>query len=165
MPDFSRPRYNATLLTPAFEITGQLEPIGPWLDWLATKDKWIVPVYQARLMPLGTTPAAGAERPQLFVTRNDICLIYLPDPASHATVNMLKNSHVAVSHIGPLVCRGEWHMGVDASLATFLDDLPASFFPITHADLHSKVMLPVPLPAKADLIIANRQHVTVYHPA
>ncbi len=165
MADFSRPRYHATLLTPAFEITGQLEPIGPWLDWLASKDKLIVPVYDAHLMPLGAAQAAGAERPQLFVARNDICLIYLPEAASHTTVNMLKHTQLAISHIGPVVCRGEWHLGMDASLATFIDDLPANFFPITHADLHSKVQLPVPLPAKADLVIANRAHVTVYHPA
>ncbi len=78
---------------------------------------------------------------------------------------MLKHTQPAISHIGPVVCRGEWRLGMDASLATFIDDLPANFFPITQADLHSKVQLPVPLPAKVDLVIANRAHVTVYHPA
>ncbi len=165
MPDISRPRYNVTVITPAFEIVGQLEPVGPWLDWLNSKDKLTMPIYSARLMPLGTAQAASAERSHLWVSRNDICLIYLPDPASHAAINMLKNVQAAVSHIGPVVCRGEWHMGMDASLSTFVDDLPGNFFPITHADLHSKVQLPVALPAKADAVIANRLHVSVYHPA
>ncbi len=165
MPDVSRARYSATLITPAFEIVGQLEPVGPWLDWLNSKDKFTLPIYNARFMPLGAAQASGAERPQIFVYRSDICLIYLPDPASHAAISMLKNMQSAVSHIGPVVCRGEWHMGVDASLSTFIDDLPGIFFPITHADLHSKVQLPVALPAKADVIIANRTHVAVYHPA
>ncbi len=164
MADYARPRFNVTLLTPAFEITGQMEPIGPWLDWLTSRHKQVVPVYQARLMPLGTSQAAGAERPELYVTCNDICLIFLPDPAAHTSVNMLKNTRSAISHIGPVVCRGDWHMGMDTSLATFLDNLPVNFFPITQADLHYKVQLPVPLPARADLIIANRLHLTVYHP-
>ena len=164
MMDFSRPRYSVTVITPTFEITGQMEPVGPWLDWLATKDKFTVPIYNAHLLPLGATQVSGAERPQLFVARNDICLIYLPDATSHASVNMLKNTQTAISHMGPAICRGEWHMGTDATLATFVDDLPGHFFPITHADLHFKLALPVPLPARADLILANRLHVTVYHP-
>ena len=56
-------------------------------------------------------------------------------------------------------------MGMDATLATFTDDLPGNFFPVTNADLHAKVTMPVSLPHKAELILVNRQHVLVYHPA
>jgi hypothetical protein len=56
-------------------------------------------------------------------------------------------------------------MGMDATLATFIDDLPGNFFPITNADLHAKNTLPAPLPHKVELLLVNRMHVPVYHPA
>ncbi len=54
-------------------------------------------------------------------------------------VHMLRNVQTAIAHIGPVICRGEWHMGMDATLLTFMDDLPGNFFPVTNADLHAKV--------------------------
>ena len=64
-----------------------------------------------------------------------------------------------------MICRAEWHMGVDATLLTFMDDLPGNFFPVTNADLHAKVALPAPLPHKAELLLVNRLHVPIYHAA
>ena len=37
MANFSRPRYGATVITRDYQITGQIEPIGPWLDFLNAK--------------------------------------------------------------------------------------------------------------------------------
>ena len=129
MADFSRPRYEATVITTAFQITGQIEPIGPWLDFLNAKDKITLPVYNAHLLAIGTSVGPAPEKPQVFVNRHDICFIYLPDRNSHQTVHMLRNVQTAIAHIGPVICRGEWHMGMDATLATFIDDLPGNFFP------------------------------------
>jgi hypothetical protein len=165
MPDFTRLRYDAMVITTAFQITGQMEPIGPWLDFLNAKDKITVPVYNAHVLAIGTSVGPAPEKPQVNVNRHDVCFICLLDPNSHQGVHMLRNVHVAIAHIGPAICRGEWHMGVDATLTTFLDDLPANFFPVTNADLHAKVAMPAPLPHKAELLLVNRQHVAVYHPA
>jgi hypothetical protein len=164
MADFSRPRYEATVITTAFQITGQIEPIGPWLDYLNTKDKHTLPIYNAHILAIGTSVGPAPEKPQVMLSRSDVCLIYLPDRNAHQTVNMLRNVQAAIAHIGPVICRGELHMGADATLITFMDDLAGNFFPITNADLHAKVALPVPLPHKAELILANRLHVAVYHP-
>ena len=165
MTDFSRPRYEATVITTAFQITGQIEPIGPWLDYLNAKDKITVPIYNAHMLAIGTSVGPAPEKPQVYVNRHDICFIHLPDRNSHQTVHMLKNAQAVIAHIGPVICRGEWHMGMDARLATFIDDLPGDFFAVTNADLHAKVALPAPLPPKAELILVNRLHVAVYHPA
>ncbi len=165
MADFSRPRYDAIVITSAYQIVGQIEPLGPWLDFLNAKDKIMLPVYNARILAIGVSVGPAPEKPQVLVNRRDICLIYLPDRDSHQTVNMLRNTQTAIAHIGPVICRGEWHMGMDAKLATFIDDLSGDFFPITNADLHAKVALPVPLPHKAELLLVNRWHMPVYHPA
>jgi hypothetical protein len=165
MADFSRPRYEAMVITTEFQIIGQIEPIGPWLDFLNAKDKITLPVYNAHILAIGTSVGPAPEKSQVMVNRHDVCFIYLPDRNSHQTVHMLRNVQTAIAHIGPVICRGEWHMGMDATLATFIDDLPADFFPITNADLHAKVVMPEPLPHKAELILVNRLHVPVYHPA
>lgn len=163
MPEINRPRYNATVVLPGFEIVGQIEPIGPWIDFLNSKEKHVVPVYAARVLPFGST-ATTPERPQVFVSRSEVLLLHLPDRASHSTVYMLKNMQSAIVHAGPLVIRGEIHLGVDASLATFLDDLPGNFFPVTNAELFSTQALPVPLSRKADLIFLNRSQLQLYYP-
>ena len=165
MADFTRPRHEAIVITTAFQITGQIEPIGPWLDFLNAKDKFTLTVYNAHILAIGTSVGPAPEKPQAYVNRNDVCFIYLPDRNAHQTVHMLKNVQPAIAHIGPVICRGEWHMGMDATLSTFVDDLPGHFFPITNADLHAKVAMPAPLPHKAELILVNRQNVLVYHPA
>ena len=164
MPDFTRPRFEATVITTAFQITGQIEPVGTWLDFLNAKDKYTLPVLNAHILAIGTSVGPAPEKPQVFVNRGDICFIYLPDRNSHQSVYMLRNVQIAIAHIGPVICRGEWHMGMDATPATFIDDLPGHFFAVTNADLHAKVTLPGPLPHKAELILVNRLHVPVYHP-
>lgn len=163
MADIARARYEAVIITSGFEVTGQIEPIGPWLDFLNSKDKYTLPVYNAHIMAIGTSVGPTPEKPTVLLHRNDVALIYLPDKAAHQTVHMLRNVQPAIAHIGPVICRGEWHMGMDASLITFIDDLTGHFFPITNADLHAKIVLPAPLPHKVDLILASRLHVPVYH--
>ena len=163
MPDIKRPRFNASVVLPGFQVTGQIEPIGPWIDFLNGKDKHVLPMYAARVLPVGgaaTTP----ERAQVYVSRSEVLLLHLPDRASHSTVYMLKNVQSAIVHAGPLVIRGEIHLGVDASLATFLDDLPGNFFPMTNAELFATQALSVPLPRKAELIFLNRVQLQLYYP-
>jgi hypothetical protein len=164
MSEIKRPRYNATVIVPGFELVGQIEPIGPWIDFLNSKDKHVLPMHAARVLPIGgaaTTP----ERSQIYLSRADVLLLHLPDRASHSTVYMLKNMQAAIVHAGPLVIRGEIHLGVDATLATYLDDLPGNFFPVTNAELFSTQALPVPLPRQAELIFLNRAQLQLYYPA
>jgi hypothetical protein len=163
MSEINRPRFNATVVLPGFEVVGQIEPIGPWIDFLNSKDKHVLPVYTARVLPFGGA-ATAPERPQVYVSRTEVLLLHLPDRAAHSTVYMLKNVQSAIAHAGPLVIRGEIHLGVDASLATFVDDLPGNFFPVTNAELFSTQALPVPLPRKADLIFLNRSQLQLYYP-
>jgi hypothetical protein len=163
MPEITRPRYNATVVLPGFEIIGQIEPIGPWVDFLNSKDKYVLPVLAARVLAAGGA-ATASERPQVHVSRNEVLLLHLPDRASHSTVYMLKMVLPAILHTGPLVIRGEVHLGVDATLATYLDDLPGNFFPLTNAELFSTQPWPVPLPRKADLIFLNRAQLQLYYP-
>ena len=62
MADLSRPRYEVTVVTTAFQITGQIEPIGPWLDFLNAKDKFTLPVHNAHVLAIGTSAGAAQSR-------------------------------------------------------------------------------------------------------
>lgn len=161
MPDMTRPRFNVQVVMPTFVITGQIEPVGPWLDFLNGHDKYEIVVQAARVFPIGSAAASVPEHSQVCLIRSNICLIVLLDSAAQQSVHMLKRTLTAISHIGPIVCRGEYHMGVDAQLSTYFDDLVGSFFPLTNVDLFPAVAMPASLPRKADMIIANRAHVQV----
>ncbi len=165
MADSSRPRYEATVITTAFQITGQIEPMGPWLDFLNTRDKIALPVYNAHVLLIGTSAGPAPQKSQVYVNCREVCFIYLPDRSSHQMVHMLRHAQLAIAHIGPVICRGEWHMGMEATLATFVDDMPGDFFAVTNADLHARVTLPEPLPHKAEMLLVNRRHLAVFHPA
>ncbi len=165
MADFLRPRYEATVVTTTFQITGQIEPIGPWLDFLNTKGKSVLPVHDAHVLMMGTSVGPVSKKPQVNVNLRDVCFIYLPDRNSHQTVHMLRNVRVAIAHIGPVICRGEWHMGMDATLVTFVDELPGDFFAVTNADMHARVTVPEPLPHKAEMLLVNRQHMAIFYSA
>jgi hypothetical protein len=165
MPDMLRPRFNATVVLPTFEIGGQIEPIGPWLDFLNNRDKTIITVYSAHVMPIGASTPPGPEQPQVHINRAEVCVICLPDHAAHESVYMLKSVQTAVVHIGPIVCRGELHIGADKTVATYVDELPGGFFPITNVELFSTIALPAPLPRKADLILANRAQLRLFYAA
>ncbi len=165
MPDVLHPRFNATFILPTFEIIGKIEPLGPWLDFLNNRGKTIITLYGARVMPIGASTPPGPEQPQVHVNGAELCVIHLPDRAAIESVYMLKNVQTAIAHIGPIVCRGEFHVGADKTVARYFDELPGIFFPITNVELFSTVALPVPLPRKADLILANRAHLRLFYTA
>src|SRR5512147_686928 len=104
--DYTRPRFEVMLITTAFQITGQIEPVGTWLDFLNARDKFTVTVHNAHILAIGTSVGPAPEKPQAYVNRNDICFIYLPDRNSHQSVYMLKNLQTAIAHLGPVICRG-----------------------------------------------------------
>lgn len=165
MPDVTRPRFNVAIITTAFQVTGQVEPIGPWVVYLNNIDRHTVPVLNARALPIGAVHGSALERPQLYLNRADICLIALLDASAREAVTVMKTSRVAICHLGPLICRSEFHMGAEAQLITFFDDLNGHFFPVTNADVYPLVPLPAPLPHKIDLALLNRQQVKMTYAA
>lgn len=161
MPD--RPRFDAQILTPALQVTGQAEPVGPWLDFLNNREKLNFTVFNARFMLIGLA-GVPVDRPQLFMNRNQVSLIALLGTGVRDNITMVRNSVMSIIHVGPVVCRGEIHLGVDTPLGVYFDDLTGDFFPVTAANLHSLVPLPVPLPAKTEIVLINRAMVQAYYP-
>ena len=91
-----------------FELVGQIEPIGPWTDFLNAPDKHTLPMCNTRVLPISAAPGSTSERAQVFVLRSQVQLIHLPERAAHETIYMLKHAQIAICHVGPLICRGEF---------------------------------------------------------
>ena len=163
MSEMKRPRYKVEIVTTAFQITGEVEPVGPWIVYLNNPDRHVVPVHNARAVPIGVANTAAIDRSLLLVNRADICLIVLLEAAARESVSMMRHVEVTISHVGPLICRSEFHMGAEVSLLTFFDDLSGHFFPATNAEVYPLVTWPRPLPRKIDMVMLNRQQVKLFY--
>ena len=160
----ARQRYQVQIVTPAYEVVGQLETIGSTLDYLNNRETEFITIHDARVSALTQGAPAVPDQAQIHLNRSQICFVILLDQAARAGVNLLKQTQVAISQVSSIVCRGEYHMGSEWHLATYFEDQHSQFFPITNVELYSPVSMPVALPRKAEMILANRAFVQLYYP-
>lgn len=166
MAEIARARYSVEIVTTAFHVTGDVEPIGPWQIFLNSPDRCALTVCHAHVAPLTqSVHLSSRERPQVYLSLNQICFIILPDVVARESITLMKHVETAICHVGPIVCRSNVHMGAEARLQTFLDDLSGHFFPVTHAELYPLTMLDAPLTRKAELMLINRRQVQLYYAA
>ena len=159
-----RPRLNTLVITPSLQITGQMEPAGSWIDFLNSRDKHTFSLYSARLMSIGGASSV-VEREQVTVNRHLIYLLAFPEMGVRETIPLMRNAVTAIFHAGSILCRGDIHMGMDTSLAVFLDEFNGEFIPVTDASLHSTIAMPAALPKQLDVALLNRSQIQVYFPA
>ena len=159
-----RPVFNSQIITATTQMIGKAEPVGPWLSFLNNRDKFNLLMRDARIMSL-TAGVAPVDRPEIFVNRNLASMVVLLDAGVRDSMQMMRNVIMAIMHIGPIICRGEIHIGADTPLGLYFDDLPGNFFPVTNASLHSVLPMPAPLPRQSELLLINRTMVQTYYAA
>ena len=164
MQQITRPRHNVEVLTPELRVTGQVEPVGPWFDFVNNPDRYTVTVLDAHRCPLGKTSGRESDHAQAILNKQHICLIILLDAEARETVHALKNTNRAISHVGPFICRGDLHMGAESQLVTFFDDMVSDYFVASNVDLHSTSATPSPLPSHVDMLLVNRAQVHTTYP-
>jgi hypothetical protein len=165
METIARRRYYVQIIMPGFEVMGWAEPVGLWLDSLNGQATRSLRVYDARVLPFGGIAAPNIQHESVIVNQTDIYLIVLLNEADYDAVYMLKHTAMAITHIGPIICRGEYHSGPEATLVQFFDALNGDFYPVTNADLHISLALSEPLPAHAGLVLLNRRQVQLFYAA
>lgn len=164
MDEIRRLSYQVDILSPDLRISGRVEPIGPWIDFLNNPDRHTLLVSDAHVCPLGNGNHAF-DQAQVVVNKHNICIIVVLDENAHEAFQLLRNTKRAISHIGPYICRSDFHMGVEASLVTFIDEMHGDFFAATDADLYCTMTTPSPLPSHAPLMIMNRKQMRLHHAA
>jgi len=163
--EINRPRYGVEIITTGFHVKGLVEPVGPWLEFMNNRERHTLTVLNANASPLGGKNSHLPEHPQVYLSRHDVCAVILSDPAARAAMTILKHAEPAIAHVGPLICRCEFHMGAESHLNTFFDDLAGDFFVATHVELYVSATPSNPLPHRAEMMLINRRQVRLFYSA
>jgi len=145
---------------------GEMEPLGPVLDFLNAPTRSTFPLYSVRVMPINLEgPFKGVSRPEITVDRNELGILYFFDPAFRSKVQMLRNADSVIAYTPHAILRGRFHRGAETRLRDLFDGMQGIFLPMTEVSLYPTTDLPSPLPAQTDLVILNREFVRFYHAA
>ncbi len=158
-------RHAVQMLGHAFQYAGEMEPIGPIIDYLNDLDRLTFPLYDVdmyRILPSSSLPSVT--RPEITVVRREVGLVYLLDPEYRSSISFIKNYERAIAYTPYVVCRGNVHMGAETWLRDLLSLMTGSFLVMTEVNVFPLTTLPAPFPEKAELLLLNREYVTVYHP-
>lgn len=159
-------RHDVQILTVHFQFSGQLETIGPVLNFINDPSRDSLSLYDARLVPLtSSSPLKGLSRPHIVIRKPQIVLLYFTSAETRASIRRLARRELLVAYTPVAVCRGYCHMAAEASVRDFLDVASSDLLPITQVHVFPLIELPAPFPAEADLLLAGRTHLQFYHPA
>jgi len=158
--------HEVCIITVDFQISGQLETIGPPFSFINDRGRQSFLVHDARLTPL--TPNSRLRsivHPRLTLRKHQVALLYFTSPETRASIRPLVRRELLVAYTPVAVCRGYFHMSAEASLHEFLDVTPGDLLPVAEARIFPLINLPAPFPSEADIILVGRDYVQFYHPA
>ncbi len=157
-------RHDVQILTVPFQFSGQLETVGPVFNFINDPSRDSFSLYDVRLMPLTSgSPLKGLFHPHVVVRRSQIVLLYFTSAETRASIRLIVRRELLVAYTPLAVCRGYFHMAAEASVRDFLAITPGDLLPITEAHVFPLIELPAPFPTKADLLLASRFHLQLYH--
>jgi len=152
------------LLTPAFQMSGQLEAVGNLVDFVNDNHRDALILHEAQLAPLSPGgPMRGLARPQLSVRKREVILLYLTEADSRAEMRLLAREEPLIVYTPLAVLRGTFHPHAEASMTDFLASTPGDFLPATAARLFFLKDLPSPFPEQCDLVFVGRRYFQLYH--
>lgn len=159
-------RHTVSIITPHFQISGQLETSGMVLGFLGDTSRESLSLYEAHLAPLATrSPLKPFSRPHVVLRRSQITLLYFQSAETRASIQTLQRRELLVAYTPVAVCRGHFHMPAEANVRDFLSVVSGGLLPVTDANIFPLVELLSPLPAEVDLVLLGRSHLHFYYPA
>lgn len=165
MTALSVQEHPAEILTPRFQISGQLEAVGSLSTFINDAGRGSLTLVNATLSPIA---AQGSIKtfacPRLVLRKSEVVLLYFTAEESRASIRPLVRRELLVAYTAVMVCRGYFHLPAEASIHEFIDLLPGQLLPVTDVRLFPLVCLPRPLPSEADLVLLGRNHLQFYHP-
>jgi len=159
-------RHEVQILTRHFQFSGQLESVGPIINFVNDSARDSLPLYDAHLTPL--TPGSllkGLSRPYVVVRRSQIVFLYFPSAETRASIQMLARTELLVAYTPVAVCRGKFHMAAEAKVGDFVESTLGELLAVTEARIFPLVELPTLFPTDAELLLVGRSQLLSYHPA
>jgi hypothetical protein len=159
-------RHRVLVVGREMEYEGELEPIGPVMDFLNASTRTTFPLYSARVVPIGSEERfKGISRAEIIIDKSEFGILYSDDPEFRSKVQMLRFADSVIAYTPHAIIRGQFHRGAETRLPDLFDALQGAFMPVTDASLFPTTDLPAPLPTHSELILLNRQFVRFYHSA
>jgi hypothetical protein len=157
-------RYDVQVLGRRFQCAGQMEPVGPLLDYLNKGNRSTFPMFDVKLMPIESAgPLTAISRPEIILSAQELGVIYFLDSEYRRQVQMLRQFDRIIAYTPHAVLRGNFHRGAETRLRDLLDMLSGAFLAMTEVSIFPTTSLPGAFPQQADLLVVNRLHVQFYH--
>jgi len=157
-------RHEVQILTIHFQLSGQLEAVGPVDYFINDPNRDCLALYDVRLVPLTPGgPLKPLSRPHVVVLKPRIVFLYLGSAEARTSIRTLARRELLVAYTPLAVCRGYFHMPAEANVNDFLGVTPGDLLPVTEASVFPLIELPDPFPAKADLLLVGRAYIQLYH--
>ena len=159
-------RHPVSIITPDFQISGQLETSGMMLGFLGDTSRESISLYDAQLAPLAVgSPLKPFSRPHLVLPRSQIALLYFQSAETRASISTMQRRELLVAYTPVVVCRGYFHMPAEAEVGDFLSVVTGGLLPVTSANIFPLVSLASQFPAEVDLVLIGRSQMRLYYPA
>jgi len=158
-------RYDVQVLGRLFQCAGQMEPVGPLLDYLNKGNRSTFPLFDAKLVLIESAgPLTAISRPEIVVSAQELGLIFFLDADYCRQVQVLRQFDRIIAYTPHAVLRGNFHRGAETRLRDLLDMMGGAFLAMTEVSIFATTALPAAFPQRAELLIVNRSHIQFYHP-
>lgn len=158
-------QHDVQILTLSFQISGKLEVIGTFVQFLNDPVRDALIIREAQVLPLipggSLRPMA---HPQLSLRKPEVVFLYLTEQAGRDEVRLLARKETLIAYAPLAILRGAFSMSAEARPSDFLAVMSADFVIVSDASLYMLADLPAPFPKECPLLLAGRQYIQLYHP-
>lgn len=158
--------HSVHILTPTHILVGQLETVGPPLEFLNDPLRDGLILKNARVAPLNPDlPLKDMTLPQVTLRRQEIIMLMLTDPESQSQINIMHREEALIVYTPLTVVRANFHLPAEARITDFLSSVSGELQPVSDVNLFLLFSPPLPFPEQSALSLIGRQYIQFYHEA
>ena len=158
-------QHEVQILTLSFQISGKLEVIGTFLQFLNDPVRDALLIYEATVVPLVPGgPLRPLARSQISLRKPEVVFLYLTEPAGRAEVRQLIRKETLIAYTPLAILRGAFNMSAESRPTDFLATMSADFVLVSEASLFMLTDALTSIPKECPLLLVGRQYIQLYHP-
>lgn len=126
----------ATLLTPGYQVRGDLQVLGMIQTFMNDETKGIFTVKNAQVHGLEPqNPAASMEIAELYVRRDQTLLLALDEEIPPEQTGLMPREEQIAAYTSHFVVQGSFHMGTDDLAGDFIASARSPFLGVTNVHI------------------------------